>query len=186
MYHEHASIMQDQLKICTYTCAKMQWSFREQCNPIWCYLLSWCFLLLGVYYFLVGLRTACPTALLKVLVLRCGCHENARTVNVWTLGLSVSELSVPCPWQACSKQHICVTPTRLWPLLSPWCFQEQRLRYLKQQEQRHQQQASEQEKLQRLRENIENQESRLKKVRALKGQVEQKRLSNGKLGELPW
>ncbi|XP_015247753.1 PREDICTED: apoptosis-stimulating of p53 protein 2 isoform X2 [Cyprinodon variegatus] len=60
---------------------------------------------------------------------------------------------------------------------------EQRLRYLKQQEQRQQQQASEQEKLQRLRENIENQEVRLKKVRALKGQVEQKRISNGKLVE---
>ncbi|XP_061692964.1 apoptosis-stimulating of p53 protein 2a isoform X2 [Syngnathoides biaculeatus] len=60
---------------------------------------------------------------------------------------------------------------------------EQRLRYLKQQEQRHQQQASEQEKLQRLRDNIENQEGRLKKVRALKGQVEQKRQSNGKLVE---
>lgn len=60
---------------------------------------------------------------------------------------------------------------------------EQRLRYLKQQEQRQQQQASEQERLQRLRENVENQESRLKKVRALKGQVEQKRLSNGKLVE---
>ncbi|XP_068597720.1 apoptosis-stimulating of p53 protein 2-like [Brachionichthys hirsutus] len=60
---------------------------------------------------------------------------------------------------------------------------EQRLRFLKQQEQRQQQQASEQEKLQRLRENIENQETRLKKVRALKGQVEHKRLSNGKLVE---
>ncbi|XP_072525810.1 apoptosis-stimulating of p53 protein 2a isoform X2 [Salminus brasiliensis] len=60
---------------------------------------------------------------------------------------------------------------------------EQRLRYLKQQEQRQQQQSSEQEKLQRLRENVEKQEARLKKVRALKGQVEQKRLSNGKLVE---
>ncbi|KAG7462903.1 hypothetical protein MATL_G00189650 [Megalops atlanticus] len=60
---------------------------------------------------------------------------------------------------------------------------EQRLRYLKQQDQRQQQQASEQERLQRLRENAENQEARLKKVRALKGQVEQKRLSNGKLVE---
>ncbi|XP_072565535.1 apoptosis-stimulating of p53 protein 2a isoform X2 [Paramormyrops kingsleyae] len=60
---------------------------------------------------------------------------------------------------------------------------EQRLRYLKQQEQRQQQQASEQEKLQRLRERSESQEARLKKVRALKGQVEQKRLSNGKLVE---
>ncbi|XP_030626429.1 apoptosis-stimulating of p53 protein 2a isoform X2 [Chanos chanos] len=60
---------------------------------------------------------------------------------------------------------------------------EQRLRYLKQQDQRQQQQASEQEKLKRLRENVQNQEARLKKVRALKGQVEQKRLSNGKLVE---
>uniref|UniRef100_A0A674E716 Tumor protein p53 binding protein, 2a n=1 Tax=Salmo trutta TaxID=8032 RepID=A0A674E716_SALTR len=55
---------------------------------------------------------------------------------------------------------------------------EQRLRYMRQQ-----QQASEQEKLQHLKENVENQETRLKKVRALKGQVEQKRLSNGKLVE---
>uniref|UniRef100_A0A8B9JNS0 Tumor protein p53 binding protein, 2a n=1 Tax=Astyanax mexicanus TaxID=7994 RepID=A0A8B9JNS0_ASTMX len=62
-------------------------------------------------------------------------------------------------------------------------MKEQRLRYLKQQEQRQQQQDSEQEKLQRLRENVEKQEARLKKVRALKGQVEQKRLSNGKLVE---
>ncbi|XP_017317067.2 apoptosis-stimulating of p53 protein 2a isoform X2 [Ictalurus punctatus] len=60
---------------------------------------------------------------------------------------------------------------------------EQRLRYLKQQDQMKHQQASEQEKLQRLRENVEKQEARLKKVRALKGQVEQKRLSNGKLVE---
>ncbi|XP_058240313.1 apoptosis-stimulating of p53 protein 2a isoform X2 [Hemibagrus wyckioides] len=60
---------------------------------------------------------------------------------------------------------------------------EQRLRYLKQQDQMKQQQASEQEKLQRLRENVEKQEARLKKVRALKGQVEQKRISNGKLVE---
>ncbi|XP_046698865.1 apoptosis-stimulating of p53 protein 2a isoform X1 [Silurus meridionalis] len=60
---------------------------------------------------------------------------------------------------------------------------EQRLRYLKQQDQMKQQQVSEQEKLQRLRENVDKQEARLKKVRALKGQVEQKRISNGKLVE---
>ncbi|XP_056424443.1 apoptosis-stimulating of p53 protein 2 isoform X2 [Hyla sarda] len=59
---------------------------------------------------------------------------------------------------------------------------EQRLKYLKQQDQR-QQQASEQEKLKRLREIAENQEAKLKKVRALKGHVEQKRLSNGRLVE---
>uniref|UniRef100_A0A8C8G3H5 Tumor protein p53 binding protein, 2a n=1 Tax=Oncorhynchus tshawytscha TaxID=74940 RepID=A0A8C8G3H5_ONCTS len=50
-------------------------------------------------------------------------------------------------------------------------------------ERQQQQQASDQEKLRRLRENVENQETRLKKVRALKGHVEQKRLSNGKLVE---
>ncbi|XP_067441818.1 apoptosis-stimulating of p53 protein 2-like [Thunnus thynnus] len=62
---------------------------------------------------------------------------------------------------------------------------EQRLRYLKLQDQRqHQQQeASEQERLRQLRENAHNQEAKLRRVRALRGQVEQKRLSNSKLVE---
>ncbi|XP_053568568.1 apoptosis-stimulating of p53 protein 2 isoform X2 [Bombina bombina] len=60
---------------------------------------------------------------------------------------------------------------------------EQRLKYLKQHDQKQQQQASEQEKLKRLREIADNQEAKLKKVRALKGHVEQKRLSNGRLVE---
>ncbi|XP_019495142.1 PREDICTED: apoptosis-stimulating of p53 protein 2 [Hipposideros armiger] len=60
---------------------------------------------------------------------------------------------------------------------------EQRLKFLKQQDQRQQQQVVEQEKLKRLKEIAENQEAKLKKVRALKGHVEQKRLSNGKLVE---
>ncbi|XP_049632377.1 apoptosis-stimulating of p53 protein 2 isoform X2 [Suncus etruscus] len=60
---------------------------------------------------------------------------------------------------------------------------EQRLKFLKQQDQRLQQQAAEQEKLKRLKEIAESQEAKLKKVRALKGHVEQKRLSNGKLVE---
>lgn len=64
------------------------------------------------------------------------------------------------------------------------CLQEQRLKFLKQQDQRQKQQAAEQEKLKRLKEIAENQEAKLKKVRAIKGHVEQKRLSNGKLGEL--
>lgn len=64
-------------------------------------------------------------------------------------------------------------------------LQEQRLKFLKQQDQRQQQQAAEQEKLRRLKEIAENQEAKLKKVRALKGHVEQKRLSNGRLGEWP-
>ncbi|XP_054432611.1 apoptosis-stimulating of p53 protein 2 isoform X2 [Pteronotus mesoamericanus] len=60
---------------------------------------------------------------------------------------------------------------------------EQRLKFLKQQDQRQQQQAAEQEKLKRLKEIAENQEAKLKKVRALRGHVEQKRLSNGRLVE---
>ncbi|XP_060687343.1 apoptosis-stimulating of p53 protein 2-like isoform X2 [Hemiscyllium ocellatum] len=59
---------------------------------------------------------------------------------------------------------------------------EQHLRYLKQQDHR-EQQAAEQEKLQKLREIAECQEAKLKNVRSLKGQVEQNRLSNGKLVE---
>ncbi|XP_051506833.1 apoptosis-stimulating of p53 protein 2a isoform X1 [Myxocyprinus asiaticus] len=61
--------------------------------------------------------------------------------------------------------------------------QEQRLHFLKQQEHRQQQASSEQETLKHLRETVEKQEAQLKKVRALKGQVEHKRLSNGKLVE---
>ncbi|XP_067276959.1 apoptosis-stimulating of p53 protein 2a isoform X2 [Pseudorasbora parva] len=60
---------------------------------------------------------------------------------------------------------------------------EQRLLFLKQQEQRPQQTPSEQKKLLHLRDAVEKQEAQLKMVRALKGQVEQKRLSNGKLVE---
>lgn len=64
-----------------------------------------------------------------------------------------------------------------------WVLQEQQLRYLKLQDQRQQQQeASEQERLLQLRENAHNQEAKLRRVRALRGQVEQKRLSNSKLG----
>ncbi|XP_070683738.1 apoptosis-stimulating of p53 protein 2b [Pempheris klunzingeri] len=61
---------------------------------------------------------------------------------------------------------------------------EQRLRYLKLQDQRQQQtEVSEQERLLQLRENAHNQEAKLRRVRALRGQVEQKRLSNSKLVE---
>lgn len=63
------------------------------------------------------------------------------------------------------------------------CLQEQRLKFLKQQDERQQQQAAEQEKLKRLKEIAESQEAKLKKVRALRGHVEQKRLKNGRLGE---
>lgn len=45
-----------------------------------------------------------------------------------------------------------------------------------------QQELSEEEHLRQLRENVHNQEAQLQWVRALRGQVEQKQLSNSKLG----
>ncbi|KAK7142635.1 hypothetical protein R3I94_012099 [Phoxinus phoxinus] len=58
---------------------------------------------------------------------------------------------------------------------------EQRLRYLKQQDPRQGQSVSESEKLQRLRERVDSQEAKLKKVRAMRGQVDYSKLINGNL-----
>ncbi|XP_077949339.1 protein phosphatase 1, regulatory subunit 13Bb isoform X17 [Gasterosteus aculeatus] len=58
---------------------------------------------------------------------------------------------------------------------------EQRLRYLKQQERRQQQTVSESEKLQKLKERVESQEAKLKKIRAMRGQVDYSKVINGNL-----
>ncbi|KAL3874549.1 hypothetical protein ACJMK2_037540 [Sinanodonta woodiana] len=58
---------------------------------------------------------------------------------------------------------------------------EQRLKYLKQQEQKQQQLASENERIKKLREKVDAQEMKLKKLRALRGQVEQHKTSNENL-----
>ncbi|XP_042185873.1 apoptosis-stimulating of p53 protein 1-like isoform X2 [Oncorhynchus tshawytscha] len=58
---------------------------------------------------------------------------------------------------------------------------EQRLRYLKQQDHTQGQTASEAEKLQRLKERVESQEAKLKKIRAMRGQVDYSKLINGNL-----
>lgn len=63
-------------------------------------------------------------------------------------------------------------------------LQEQRLRYLKQQERRQQQAVSESEKLQRLKERVESQEAKLKKIRAMRGQVDYSKVINGNLCKL--
>ena len=68
------------------------------------------------------------------------------------------------------------------PINSPSrCLKEQRLRYLKQQERRQQQTVSESEKLQRLKERVESQEAKLKKIRAMRGQVDYSKVINGNL-----
>ncbi|XP_071972023.1 apoptosis-stimulating of p53 protein 1 isoform X3 [Engystomops pustulosus] len=58
---------------------------------------------------------------------------------------------------------------------------EQRLRYLKQQERRQLQTISETEKLQKLKERVEMQENKLKKIRAMRGQVDYSKVMNGNL-----
>ncbi|XP_068085698.1 apoptosis-stimulating of p53 protein 1 [Anabrus simplex] len=58
---------------------------------------------------------------------------------------------------------------------------EQRLRFLKQQEARHHQVAAENERLRRLRDRVEAQELKLRKLRALRGQVDQNKLNNASL-----
>ncbi|XP_023681292.2 protein phosphatase 1, regulatory subunit 13Ba isoform X1 [Paramormyrops kingsleyae] len=58
---------------------------------------------------------------------------------------------------------------------------EQRLRYLKQQERRQQQAQAESEKLQRLKDRVDNQEAKLRKIRAMRGQVDYSKAVNGTL-----
>ncbi|XP_065214805.1 apoptosis-stimulating of p53 protein 2 isoform X3 [Planococcus citri] len=55
---------------------------------------------------------------------------------------------------------------------------EQRLRFLKQHEAKHQQVAIEHERLRRLRDRVEAQEQKLRKLRQLRGQVDQTKLNN--------
>jgi hypothetical protein len=60
---------------------------------------------------------------------------------------------------------------------------EQRLLFLKQQDARSHAAAAEQERLRRLRARVEAQELKLRKLRALRGQVDQNRVSNTALSE---
>ena len=60
---------------------------------------------------------------------------------------------------------------------------EQRLKYLRQQEQRQLAMATENERLRRLREKVEAQELKLKKLRAMRGQVDSHKQGNCTLSE---
>ncbi|GLV35795.1 Ankyrin-repeat SH3-domain and Proline-rich-region containing Protein [Carabus blaptoides fortunei] len=73
---------------------------------------------------------------------------------------------------ACRQQHQIESQHQL---LSA---KEQRLRYLKEQEASHQLIAAENERLRRLRDRVEAQELKLRKLRALRGQVDQNKQSN--------
>ncbi|XP_070578565.1 LOW QUALITY PROTEIN: apoptosis-stimulating of p53 protein 1-like [Ptychodera flava] len=58
---------------------------------------------------------------------------------------------------------------------------EQRLKFLKQQEKKHQQMAAENERLRKLREKVESQEQKLRKLRAIRGQVDTHKNNNSSL-----
>lgn len=60
---------------------------------------------------------------------------------------------------------------------------EQRLKYLKQQDQRQQHIVAEGDRLKKLRDRVESQEMKLKKLRALRGEVDKHRNTNGTLSK---
>lgn len=60
---------------------------------------------------------------------------------------------------------------------------EQRLKFLRNRDAQHLQIAEENERLRKLRERVESQELKLKKLRALRGQAEQQKLNNGNLSK---
>jgi len=78
---------------------------------------------------------------------------------------------------ACRQQHQIDSQHQLL------VAKEQRLRFLKQQEARHHQVAAENERLRRLRDRVEAQELKLRKLRALRGQVDQNKLNNASLSK---
>ncbi|XP_050541469.1 apoptosis-stimulating of p53 protein 1 isoform X3 [Daktulosphaira vitifoliae] len=73
---------------------------------------------------------------------------------------------------ACRQQHQIESQRQLL------AAKEQRLRYLKQHDTKHHQVAAEHERLRRLRDRVEAQEQKLRKLRALRGQVDQTKLNN--------
>ncbi|XP_050422213.1 apoptosis-stimulating of p53 protein 2-like isoform X3 [Adelges cooleyi] len=76
---------------------------------------------------------------------------------------------------ACRQQHQIESQRQLL------AAKEQRLRFLKQHDTKHHQVAAEHERLRRLRDRVEAQEQKLRKLRALRGQVDQTKLNNATL-----
>ncbi len=87
--------------------------------------------------------------------------------------LTVSELEE----MACRQQQQIESQRQLL------AAKEQRLRFLKQHEAKHQLVATEHERLRKLRDKVETQEQKLRKLRALRGQVDQTKLNNVSLSK---
>ncbi|CAH1720828.1 unnamed protein product [Aphis gossypii] len=93
-----------------------------------------------------------------------------------TSGETGTELTVrELEEMACRQQHQIESQRQLL------AAKEQRLRYLKQHDAKHHQVAAEHERLRRLRDRVEAQEQKLRKLRALRGQVDQTKLNNATL-----
>ncbi|XP_064783952.1 apoptosis-stimulating of p53 protein 1-like isoform X4 [Oncorhynchus masou masou] len=107
----------------------------------------------------------------KIKVRSCRITWDAHQVGNPSVELSLSELQEMATRQ---QQQIEAQQQML-------VAKEQRLRYLKQQDNTQGQTASEAEKLQRLKERVESQEAKLKKIRAMRGQVDYSKLINGNL-----
>ncbi|XP_021429697.2 apoptosis-stimulating of p53 protein 1 isoform X11 [Oncorhynchus mykiss] len=107
----------------------------------------------------------------KIKVRSCRITWDAHQVENPSVELSLSELQEMATRQ---QQQIEAQQQML-------VAKEQRLRYLKQQDHTQGQTASEAEKLQRLKERVESQEAKLKKIRAMRGQVDYSKLINGNL-----
>jgi len=95
-----------------------------------------------------------------------------------TSGETGTELTVrELEEMACRQQHQIESQRQLL------AAKEQRLRYLKQHDAKHHQVAAEHERLRRLRDRVEAQEQKLRKLRALRGQVDQTKLNNATLSK---
>lgn len=95
-----------------------------------------------------------------------------------TSGETGTELTVrELEEMACRQQHQIESQRQLL------AAKEQRLRYLKQHDAKHHQVSAEHERLRRLRDRVEAQEQKLRKLRALRGQVDQTKLNNATLSK---
>ncbi|XP_026330904.1 apoptosis-stimulating of p53 protein 1 isoform X3 [Hyposmocoma kahamanoa] len=121
---------------------------------------------------LVDESTRIDESLLKTDQLETGKTDRAITVKENELGEGVELTLGELRAMALRQQQQIDTQHQLL------CAKEQRLRYLKQQEARQHQVAVEGERLRRLRERVEAQELKLRRLRALRGQLEPNKQAN--------
>ncbi|XP_028038377.1 apoptosis-stimulating of p53 protein 1 isoform X2 [Bombyx mandarina] len=121
---------------------------------------------------LVNERTMTEQTLLKTDQLKTGKTDSTVAIKENKLGEGVELTLGELRAMALRQQQQIDTQHQLL------CAKEQRLRYLKQQEARQHQVALEGERLRRLRERVEAQEQKLRRLRALRGQLDRNKQAN--------